>query len=276
MEIVANINGEIMDIDEAKINIEDRGFQLGDGIYEVVVSYQGKLFELDSHIKRLERSACLINLELDFTFTEIKEMCLETFAASGKEDAQLYIQVTRGISPRQHSFPSSYSNTLVMTVRDLPVIPDVAEVITVEDIRWKMCNVKSIDLLPNVLAKEKAHEAGCIESLFIRDGNVMEGASNNVFIVKDGTIVTPPANDLILEGITRNVVIDLIENLDLKLKIRDIFVNELWDADEVFLTGSHVGVLPVVKVDNRPIADGKTGEISARIMNEFEKLVSSL
>ncbi len=269
---LAYINGEIMSIEKASVNIEDRGYQFGDGIYEVVVSYYGNLFKLDAHLNRLKRSAEIINLEINYSISEIKSICKEIFSKSEFDFATLYLQITRGVFPRQHNIPATYEPNLVITVREKPDPPNIAKAVTTEDLRWKRCCVKSTNLLPNVLAKRYAYDLDCDEAILIRNGNLMEGTSTNIFIVKDDIIHTPPADNFILEGITRNTVLNLIKKRNYDFKIRNIKAQELFSADEVFLTGTFVEVMPVIEIDGVKINKSEIGYYTDNLKNDYNKL----
>ncbi len=273
---LACVNGEIMPINSASIYIEDRGYQLGDGIYEVIASYGGVLFTLQEHLERMKNSAELIRMKMNHSVPELSAICQRVFEASELDEAMVYVQLTRGVSPRQHNIPSTYEPVLVVTVREKPAPPETARVITTEDLRWKLCCVKSTNLLPNVLAREEAADQGCDEAVFIREGKLMEGASTNIFIVKKGRIHTPPADNLILEGITRNTVLQLIDNLNFPVEERYIKAQELFTADEAFLTGTLQEVTPIVEVDGLKINDGRPGSYTERIVEAYQRLVNSL
>jgi len=274
MGSIAYINGELLPIDQASVNIEDRGYQFGDGIYEVVVSYNGSLFKLDAHLERLKRSAEVINLEINHSITEIRDICQKVFSKSKLDFASLYIQVTRGVSPRQHNIPENYEPNLIITVREKPEPAEMVKAVTAEDLRWKKCCVKTTNLLPNVLAKRYAHDSGCDEAILIREGNLMEGTSTNIFLVKDGVVLTPPADDYILEGITRNTVLNLIEERGYSSKVRYIKAQELFSADEVFLTGTYVEVMPVVEIDGVTINGGKPGPYTKTLREDYRNLLA--
>lgn len=269
---LACVNGDFMPMEEAMIPIEDRGFQLGDGIYEVVILYRGDLFLLEAHLKRLEESARHIFLSIGYKREELETLCHQLVHESEMEEGQLYIQVTRGVLPRQHQIPSHTKATLVMTIRERPQVPPEIQVLTMEDIRWDQCMVKAIHLLPNMLAKKKAREAHCHEALFIRGGEVLEGASNNLFLVRGGLVVTPPLSRHILKGVTRGVVLDICKRKDIPLVERPVQLSDLYTADEVFLTGSLFEVRPVTRVDGYMIGAGTKG----RITEEIESMYSSL
>lgn len=271
MEELACINGRIQPLSRAFIHIEDRGFQLGDGIYEVIVSYQGRLLELDAHLERMERSAQGIRLQNPYSQGDMKTFCERIFAQSGIQDALLYVQLTRGVSPRQHPIPSYYEPNLIITVKEKPPPLEECTAITREDLRWKLCAVKSTNLLPNVLAKTAALEAGSFEPILIREGLVTEGATTNLFLVKGESVYTPPADGLILEGITRKLAIEIMQDLEIEVQERRVWAQELFTADEIFFTGSISEVTAVLKVDGKNIGDGKRGPYSKIILEEYRK-----
>lgn len=272
MKPMACINGDFMPIEEAMIPIEDRGFQLGDGIYEVVILYGGDLFLLEPHLKRLEESAGYIDLDISYKREELAALCHQLVERSDIEEGQLYIQVTRGVLPRQHQIPSNIKATLVMTLRERPSVPPEIQVLTMEDIRWDRCEVKATHLLPNMLAKKKAKEAQCHEAVFTREGIVLEGASNNLFIVKGELVITPPLSRHILKGVTRGVALDICRKVGLPWAERSILLSELRTADEVFLTGSLFEIRPVSKVDGYMIGRGAKGRITERISAMYRSL----
>lgn len=271
---LASINGEIMPLSKAAINIEDRGFQLGDGIYEVMVSYEGRLFQLDAHLRRLERSAEQIRLSSTYSRAEMETMCREIFVRSGFQNAMLYVQLTRGVYPRAHPIPSNCEPLLVMTVKEKPPPLEEGSAMTTEDLRWKLCLVKSTNLLANVLAKTQAIEAGCFEPIFIRDGRVTEGATTNIFLLQGETFSTPLADGLILEGITRSVAMDIIKEMGYPVQERIIKAQELFTADEIFLTGTITEITSIVKVDGRTINRGERGPFTERIAAFYRERVS--
>ncbi|MCR4402116.1 MAG: D-amino-acid transaminase [Firmicutes bacterium] len=281
MPEIAYVNGEFIALSEARVSVEDRGFQFGDGVYEVVRCYRGKPFALDEHLARLERSAAGIELALPWTRHELRELAAEALQRSGIAEAVLYIQVTRGWAARNHAFPETVKPTIVLTVRPAkPVPPDRVErgasAITVPDERWLRCDIKSIDLLPNVMAKEKARRAGALEAVMIRDGAyVTEGSSSNVFAVIDGTIHTAPEGPRILSGVTRSIVLRLAREMGMRV-VEDFFAPGLLaDADEVFITSTTLEVTPCVQIDGRPVAAGRPGEITRSLAAAYASEVTA-
>lgn len=274
MPNIAFLNGRFMPLAKAKVSVEDRGYQFGDGIYELIRVYHGRIFHLEDHLTRLDRSARAIGLSTVYPRSRWKEILAKVLARSGYREAKLYIQITRGVAPRDHAFPKRNRLTVIVTVRRLmPLATDLYEkgvsVITVPDLRWGRCDIKSINLLPNVMARQEARSSGAFEVLFVRDGLVVEGSGCNIFAVIRGRIVTPPKGPAILCGITREVMIRLAREARDPLIEKGLTLQELLSAEEVFLTGTTVEVLPVVKVDGQPIGDGRPGRMTRRLHQQF-------
>ncbi|MBM3889346.1 MAG: D-amino-acid transaminase [Verrucomicrobia bacterium] len=275
MPAIAYVNGKFSLIEKAVVSVEDRGFQLGDGVYEVLRTYNGRLHAIEAHLRRLFRSLAAIELKHHFTAARLERLMREAVRRSGYRDALVYLQVTRGATKRMKEFPKGVPPTLVITARSLELSSRAARrrgvrIMTAKDVRWLRCDVKSVCLLPNVLAANKAKAAGCYEALFIApDGTLTECASANIFIVKHGVVITPPKSANILAGITREEVIALARKHRIPLKERSITLKQLFAADEVFLTGTTTEVLPVVRVDNHRIANGKPGPVTQRLYELF-------
>lgn len=270
MPELAYVNGRIMPIEEAFVPVEDRGYQFGDAVYEVIASYNGKLFCLKEHFVRLDRSM----KELQFPkvdIGEIEKAAVDLFSKAKTERAAVYIQISRGVSPRNHAFPANVPVQTVMTVRKIEdKNPGMRETgifaITVEDLRWGRCDIKTVQLLPNALAKQKALDAGCYDAIFVsRDGVVREGSSSNLFILSGENLVTHPLTPEILPGITRSLVLDICRVKGYPVKERFFDKSELYGAVEVFLTGTITEVLPVVKIDGRPVGNGKVGPVAVKL-----------
>ncbi|MCX7824627.1 MAG: D-amino acid aminotransferase [Verrucomicrobiae bacterium] len=275
MPAIAYVNGKFCPIEKAVVSVEDRGFQLGDGVYEVLRTYHGRLHAVGAHLRRLFRSLDAIELKHRFTAGGLERLLRQAVRRARFKDALVYLQVTRGAAKRMKEFPQGVSPTLVITVRPMELPPPEARqrgvrVITAKDVRWLHCDVKSICQLPNVLAANKAKAAGCYEALFIAsDGTVTECASANIFMVNNGVVITPPKSANILGGITREEVIALARRHRIPLRERHITLRQLLAADEVFLTGTTAEILPVVCVDNHRIADGKPGPVTQRLYALF-------
>jgi len=273
------LNGEILDFASAKVSVEDRGFQFGDGVYEVVRVYQGKPFALREHLERLQRSAREIELPLPLSLAELAAAAEHLVARAGIAEAELYVQLTRGAARRNHLFPPDTPPTLVMTVRHVRLIPpELREhgirVLTVPDERWARCDIKSICLLPNVLAKERAHRAGAFEALFVRDGLVMEGTSSNVFAWTGEELVTPIADHRILSGITRGFVLQLARQHGYRTAERDLPLAELRSAREVIIAGTVTELLAVIAIDGEPVGEGKPGPIFRQLYAAYRQMIA--
>lgn len=279
MPDIGFVNGRFLPLGEAAVPVEDRGFQFGDGVYEVIRTYGGEPFRVEAHLERLERSAQAIHLTLPYRLPEWMAYVKEGIDRAGYRESKVYLQVTRGVAPRDHHIPEGLAPTVVMTIREMIELPlrqreEGVEAVTLEDMRWGRCDIKSIDLLPNVLARRHARDAGAFETIFIKDGQVTEGAVANVMIVKAGRLATPPEGPRILAGVTRRVVLELAQKEGISVEERPVPVQELRAADEVFLTGTTVEVLPVVRVDDAGISNGRPGEVTRRLSARFRALVA--
>lgn len=277
MPAIGYVNGRFGPLEEAVVSVEDRGFQFGDGVYEVIRTYGGRPFHLDAHLARLERSAKAIGLALPQAIEAWRGIIEEGLRLARLPESKIYLQVTRGAAPRDHLFPPSTSPTTVMTIRAMrPVEPALrdtgVEAVTAEDQRWGRCDVKSVNLLPNVLVRQAALEQGAFEAILVRDGEVTEGAVSNVVVVRGGVVQTAPEGPRILSGVTRSLVLDLARSLG-SVRERAVTVEELYGADEVFLTGTTIEILPVVRVDGRTIGPGVPGAVTKSLYGLFQRLV---
>ncbi|WP_428910941.1 D-amino-acid transaminase [Niallia sp. Krafla_26] len=266
-------NGKYIPLDEPVIPIEERGHQFGDGVYEMIRVYKGKPFKLNEHVERLFNSANAINLPLENDKSYFIDLILHTIKVSGLLECTVYLQITRGIATRNHIFPD-VPVSISMTVKEItPLDPALYEngvnVIFHEDERWANCYIKSLNLLPNVLARQKANEKGCFEAILYRDEWVTEGSSSNVFIVKNGIVYTTPLSKRILEGVTRGVVIQICKKHDIHSIEKSFTKNQLLDADEVFITNTTGEIIPIVKVDNVKIGPGIPGKVTKRLHRLF-------
>jgi D-alanine transaminase len=278
MPDIGFLNGRFMPLAQALVSVEDRGFQFGDGVYEVVRTYHGVPFQLDAHLARLERSAKAIGLAMPYQAKDWRGFVAEGLKQGGYEDSKVYIQVTRGVAPRDHVFPAAAIPTVVMTVRTMRPLDAALRatgvgVITMEDPRWGRCDIKSVNLLPNVMAKQRAKEAGAFEAIFVHDGRVTEGAVSNVMVVRNGRLFTAPEGPRILSGVTRAVVLTLARKEGLAVEERSVSLEDLQTADEVLLTGTTVEVLPVVRVDGKPIGAGQPGPVTQRLYARFTETI---
>lgn len=273
------LNGEIIDAEQASISPMDRGFLLSDGVYEVIPAFNGVLFRAEPHLERLERSLAETGIANPYSRPQWLGHCEALLAQNGGGQASIYLQVTRGApAKRDHAFPGpEVPPTVFMSIGSLPAAtavdaPDAqagAAGVTLEDIRWSRCDIKSVSLLPNVLLRQQTVEAGALESFLVRDGLVTEGASSNVFLVKDGRVATPPLSRYILAGVTRALVVDLCRANGLPMEERPVVVEELATADELWVCSSTKDLVPIVTLDGRPVGDGRPGPVWKAVAQHY-------
>ena len=265
------LNGVYLDRAQATVSVDDRGFLFGDGVYEVTRAHHGQLFEGERHLRRLARGLEGIGLALPAGLAAaLLEISGRLLRENGLEegDATVYLQITRGTAPRTHHFPPpGTAPTVFLSASRLKVPEDVrargAHVITTPDLRWARCDLKTVNLLPNVLAKQQAVAAGAFEAVFMRDGVMIEGASSNTFAVIGGVLRTHPATHRILAGITREVVLELAADLGIPVAEQPVTAAELaGGASEVMVMATTADVMPVVRVDGRAVGDGRPGPIA--------------
>jgi D-alanine transaminase len=273
---LADVNGVITPLEEARISVLDRGFLFGDAVYEVIRVYGGRPFYMEDHMERLRRSCEGLGFQNVPTTDELTERGISLVRASGLEEAALYYQVSRGAGNSRSKEPDpSMHPTIVVTVdpasRPAASLREQgATAITVPETRWDRADLKTVNLIPRILVRQKAKEAGAYEAIWVADnGNVLEASASNVFMVIDGVMVTPPLGNRLLAGITRAVVLDLTEKLGLACEERKFTIDELRSADEVFLTGSITEILGLSQVDGEVVGTGKPGPITQRIASAF-------
>ncbi|SFR17779.1 D-amino-acid transaminase [Desulfoscipio geothermicus] len=276
------LNGWIGSFEDAYISVNDRGYNFGDGVYEVVMAYDGVMFALDDHLKRLAASAAAVEMDLPWDLQQLKSIAEDVLVKSSIKRAMIYIQVTRGTAPRNHFFEPDIRPNLLVTVRYAPetdpaMYREGVKVITHPDFRWQMCHVKTISLQANIMAKNRARRAGVAEVVFVLpDGTVTECGSSNIFIYQDGVLKTHPANNKILAGVTRQYVLQVAGSLGLDIKEEPFNVSELFKANEVFYTNTVIEVMPVVNVDGHVIGNGKPGPVTTQLHQGFITLRESL
>lgn len=272
------INGRSIPMNDAKISVEDRGFQFGDGVYEVIRIYNGRPFTLDEHIERLERSCAAIKINNAFNRANLTSSINEFIDQHGPADGMVYLQVSRGISPRNHVWPSKSTATVVFYTRPLPAVPAPgtgagAKIVTVPDERWKKCWIKAIALLPNVLAKNEAVAAGADEAVFIENGIVSECSTSNFFAVIGGKVVTHPVGAKVLPGITRLVLSELAKNVGVEIVERPLSEAEARSADEIFITSTTRELSWVAQWDGKTVGGGKCGPITRKLHDAYVEKV---
>jgi D-alanine transaminase len=260
------LNGEFMPMEEAKVPVLDRGFIFGDGIYELVPVYSRAPFRLEGHLARMERSLSEVKIRNPYARAEWTKIIGQMIERQSFDDQGVYWQITRGVAKRDHAFPKDaqptvfmMSNPLVNPSRD--VVENGARAVTAQDFRWHRCDLKTISLIGNCMLRQISAEAGAIETILFRDGKLTEASASNAYIVKDGVIATPPKDNLILPGITLDVVFDIVERGQLPLQVREITEAEVRGADEVWVSSSSKEIVAVVDLDGRPVGNGKPGPV---------------
>lgn len=273
---IVYLNGEYIPKEKAFVSVDDRGFLFGDGIYEATAAYRGRLFRWGQHRARMNRGLSAIRIAFDTT--PLEEVHLGLLRDNGLEQAPVsyvYAQVTRGVAPRTHQFPASpVSPTVYLFAGEYHRPPRERweqgfKSVTVHDQRWARVDLKTIQLLPNVLSKQAAVDHGVDEVVNVKDGMAIEGALNNFFTVFGDTVVTHPNSNQILAGVSRQVVLELCGKLGFPMEYRAITVEEMFQADEAFHTGTLTEVKPCVEVDGRPIGTGKVGPVTRALFDAF-------
>ncbi|QEX17214.1 D-amino-acid transaminase [Hypericibacter terrae] len=272
MSRIAYVNGRYLPLSQAQVHIEDRGYQFADGVYEVVPLYRGRLLDEDPHLDRFDYSLRELQIAPPMSRAALKLVLRELVRRNGLSDALLYFQATRGVAPRDHKFPAKTKTAFVATMRrsrppSAKQIEEGVSVMTTRDIRWERCDIKSLNLLPNLLAKQQATVAGVFEAWLVDDDdNITEGSSTNAWIVtSDGKLVTHDAGAAILNGITRQRVIKLMEGEGLTFEQRAFSREEAMRAREAFLSSSSSFVLPITRIDGKPVGEGKPGPMTRRL-----------
>ncbi len=266
------LNGHYMPIEEAKISVLDRGFIFGDGVYEVIPVYSRKPFRLEEHLRRLQHSLDSIRLPNPHSHDEWTAIINELIGHHAAEDQSLYLHITRGAAKRDHAFPVPPVPPTVFMMSN-PLTTPPAELlhsgiacITATDNRWLRCDIKSISLLPNVLLRQFAIDEGCSETILLRDDDFLtEGAASNIFVVKHGMLLAPPKDHLMLPGITYDVVLEIAAANGIPCEVRRVTKHEVVAADELLLTSSTREVLPITRLDGKPVGDGKPGATFRRL-----------
>lgn len=281
MKNLAWVDGKILELADAKVSLEDRGYLLGDGVYEVIRVYNGCAFYLDAHLERLKKSAEAVRMTIPCSFDEIAAVAKELIAKSGYSDAYVYMQLTRGSAARDHLFPADAEPGMVMYVRPLQPLKTLEEVtaascVTLPDERWMNCHIKTINLLPNLLARQKASEAGAVEAIMYRPGDIVtEGTRSNIFAVIGGVVRTHPESNLILSGITRQIVVGLLADRKLKFSETAFTLDELKTASEAWLTSTTLEVNPIGKIDQTPLNQPVPGPVTTDLMKDFRYIIDT-
>ena len=277
MPRISYVNGRFIRHSQAAVHIEDRGYQFADAVYEVIAIVNGNLVDDALHFERLERSLREIGIEMPFSRAVFRLKITELLRLNRLVDGSLYLQISRGVAPRNHKIPGPMRPAVVMTMRPMPRVPDEivvngVPVITVPDIRWKRPDIKSVALLPNVLAKEQAVQRDVYEAWqVVADGIVTEGTSTNAWIVKNDTLITHPAASAILNGVTRLALLKIAAELDIGLEERPFTVDEAYAADEAFLSSTSAFLIPIVRIDDRQIGAGTPGPVAKALLERYNQ-----
>ncbi len=275
---IVYLNGKFLPLEQAFVPVLDRGFIFGDGVYEVIPAYGGRLFRLAQHLARLDHSLGGVRIANPLTHAAWEKMLVELIgknAADGNPDQYIYLQVTRGVAKRDHAFPKDVTPTVFAMSNPLPPIPDSyathgIAAVTLDDIRWKYCHIKAITLLPNILLRQEAVDKGALEAILVRGGEVTEGAASNLFIVKNNTLITPPKGPLLLPGITRDLILELAAQNGIAWREASVSESALRQADEIWLTSSTKEIMPVTKLDKASVGGGKPGPMWRRMTALFQ------
>ena len=270
------LNGKLLPAEQATVSVLDRGFIFGDGVYELVPVYSRVPFRLDEHLARLERSLGETRIRNPYSRAEWRSHIYKLIDAQGFDDQSIYFQVTRGVAKRDHAFPKDAAPTVFMMsnplVNPLPAqVENGAAAVSAPDNRWFRCDIKSISLIGNVLLRQVSAEAGAAETILFRDGKLTEASASNVFIVKRGVIQSPPKTNLILPGITYDVITELARANGLPLEFRDIPEAEVRAAEEVWVSSSSKEVLAIVELDGKRVGDGRPGPVFRRMHQLYQE-----
>jgi D-alanine transaminase len=271
------LNGRYMPIEEATISVMDRGFLYGDGVYEVVPVFGNRLLRENSHLKRLQNSLDRISLPNPHTNEEWSSIFSSLLEKNSGDDRAIYLQISRGVYPKRDlaiktEFPPTvFAMVLYVAPPDIEVVSAGISVITVDDFRWGACDIKSTSLVANVMLKQQATDANVEDAILVKDGMVSEGTASNVFITKNGVIITPPTGYRLLPGITRDLVIEIANNNAILVEEREIREAELFDADEIWMTSSTREIAPVIRLNGEKVGSGGAGDMWKRIVDLYQQ-----
>ena len=275
------LNGEYLPLNEAKVSVLDRGFIFGDGVYEVIPAYGGKALRFEHHMQRLQNSLDAIRISNPLSNEQWQKIIDKLISERGSEDQYVYMHVTRGVASRDHRFPDETVPTVfvmsnILHTVDPEILKQGVHAVTLDDIRWQYCNIKAIALLPNILLRQQAVDKGAVEAILIRDGNMTEGAASNVFIVNDGIIKTPPKDQKLLPGITRDLVVELANTHKMPIEEVAISEKEFLTADEIWLTSSTKEILAVTKINEQQVGNGKPGVVWKDMYQKYQDYKETL
>lgn len=269
---ICYLNGEFLPLEQAKVSVLDRGFIFGDGVYEVIPVFNGKLFRLEQHIERLGNSLSAVRIENPLPMAKWVTLFTTLVERNGGGNLSVYVQLTRGVAKRDHVIPGPIMPTVFAMANPIspPPVPQPVAAITLEDLRWQRCDIKAITLLANVLARYEALDEDAYEAILIRQGQVTEGAASNVFVVTQGAIKTPPKSPALLPGITRDLVLEILTANQFPVTEAPVSEAELLQAEEIWLTSSTREILPVTKLNHKPVGSGQAGPVWARVVELYQ------
>ena len=275
------LNGVYLPLDEAKVSVLDRGFIFGDGVYEVIPAYGGKTLRFEHHMHRLQNSLDAVRIVNPLSNEQWGNIITKLLSEKGKQDQYIYLHITRGVASRDHRFPEKTKPTVfvmssILKSANPELLKSGVHAVTLDDIRWKYCNIKAIALLPNILLRQQAVDKGAMEAILIREGNITEGAASNVFIVNNGKIKTPPKDQKLLPGITRDLVVELANRHKMAIEEISISEQELLTADEIWLTSSTKEILAVTKINDKVVGNGKPGVVWEDMYQKYQDYKETL
>jgi D-alanine transaminase len=272
------LNGQFMPLAEARIPVLDRGFLFGDSVYEVIPAYSGNLFRLEQHLQRLEGSLQAVRLGNPLSFEQWRSIMERLLEQRPNTDQSIYLQITRGASAgRDHAIPQEIEPTVFVMASPIPAVDsklatEGIKAVSLEDIRWRRCDIKATALLANVLLKQQAADEDADEAILIRNGKATEGSASNLFVVLDNLLITPPKSRFLLPGITRDLVLELARDNGINSEERDIDAEELESADEIWLTSSTKEIMPVTTLNRQPVGSGRPGPL----FHQLSRLYSAM
>jgi D-alanine transaminase len=275
------LNGKFLPIEEARVPVLDRGFIFGDGVYELIPVYSRAPFRMDEHLARLDKSLAAVRIRNPYAREKWREIILQLVAKQPWDDQGVYLQVTRGVAKRDHAFPAGVEPTVFVMCNPLvnpprELVDRGAAAVSAVDYRWHRCDIKSISLIGNVLLRQVSADAGAVETILFRDGKLTEASASNVFVAKDGLLLSPPKSNLILPGITYDVVAEIAQATRIPLEFRDVTEAEVHAADEIWLTSSSKEILAVVTLDGKPVGDGKPGPLFRKAWQGYQEFKSKV
>ncbi|HET9734528.1 MAG TPA: D-amino acid aminotransferase [Burkholderiales bacterium] len=275
------LNGKFLPIEEARVPVLDRGFIFGDGVYELVPVYSRAPFRMDEHLARLEKSLAAVRIKNPYSREKWREILLALIAKQPWDDQGVYLQVTRGVAKRDHAFPAGVEPTVFVMCNPLvnpprELVDKGAAAVSAVDYRWHRCDIKSISLIGNCLLRQVSADAGAVETILFRDGKLTEASASNVFVAKGGLLLSPPKSNLILPGITYDVVVEIAQAVKIPLEFRDVSEAEVRGADEIWLTSSSKEILAVVTLDGSPVGDGKPGPLFRKAWQGYQEFKSKV